>query len=269
MNVKWLMQNLMLERGPQPVTLAVAAGELGHEVFIVDKNNLDTVSYKEGDCVITYGTVEFVKQVQRKFPRWWTPGAFMRLENLRFSAFAAYHGANLLNDDFVILPFSEVVRRRPQAWGNAIFMRPDGSTKSFTGFVVSEDDFDFEINSLRQTCHVHPNEMVVVATPKIIHKEFRFVVANGAVVAGSSYSWDKSVLPKGDWDPDCFMLAHEIAKHHWQADTVYTCDVAMTDLGPRLVELNSFSSAGLYACNLYHVVDAVARAAWYEYQGEF
>jgi hypothetical protein len=267
MNVKWLMQTAMLERGPQP-TLADAARARGHEVVVVHENDLASVPYAEGNCVLTYGTVEFVKRVERRFARWWTPGAYMRLENLRFSAFAAHHGVHLLNDDFVVLPFAEVLRRRPEAWGEAIFMRPDASTKSFTGFVVSETDFDFEMNSLLQTSHVQPEDLVVVAAPKIIFEENRFVVVRGEVVAGSAYSWDDDKPASQGWDPDCFRLAQKIAKHAWQADTVYTCDVALTDLGPRLVELNSFSAAGLYACDLYHVVDAVSRAAWAEHQGD-
>jgi hypothetical protein len=51
---------------------------------------------------------------------------------------------------------------------------------------------------------------------------------------------------------------------------VYVCDVAWTDerQRARLIELNSFSSSGLYACDTRKIVSAVSAAAWNMYSSD-
>jgi hypothetical protein len=75
-------------------------------------------------------------------------------------------------------------------------------------------------------------------------------------------------------------MAKKIAEADWQADTCYVCDVALIDNftnadwgGPptgqiaKVVELNAFSSSGLYACDTYKIVEAVSAAAEREHKG--
>ena len=50
---------------------------------------------------------------------------------------------------------------------------------------------------------------------------------------------------------------------------MYVCDVALLpDDTAKVIELNAFSSSGLYACDTYKIVEAVSRAAMREYLGE-
>ena len=85
------------------------------------------------------------------------------------------------------------------------------------------------------------------------------MVADGAVVAQGSYGRQPKATPAEE--AACRTLADMVAAGAWQPDRVYMCDVAWTDRGPRIVELNAFACAGLYDCDVTAVVEAVNRVA--------
>lgn len=250
-------------------TIEEAASELGFEVYKTQyiPGKPDTnVPFKQGECVVTYGTHQFLNQIKRQYKGFWQPGSYHRIENLSYSAYSPYIGDLLLNDDFVLLPFGEVVRRGCR---KPFFLKPDAVTKAFTGLVVTPNNFEHEISTLRQVHHVTDDVICVLAEPKEIEGEFRFVIADGEVIAGSEYRWDNTLDIRTDVHPVCEGIAREIAKREWQPDTVYTCDVALTNgrTQGRVVELNTFSCSGLYACDTRRIVEAVSQAAWREYNG--
>jgi hypothetical protein len=168
----------------------------------------------------------------------------------------------MLNDDFVILPFAEFRRRGLGRWGGQCFLRPNAVTKSFTGMVIDEESFPAEVNALEKLQYVMPDDLVVAATARRIERETRFVIVDGEVVSGSTYGWNGNADFGLPIDEQSLSLAREVASREWQPDRAYTCDVALTEIGgqtvARLVELNSFSCAGLYACDLDNVVAAVS-----------
>jgi hypothetical protein len=55
--------------------------------------------------------------------------------------------------------------------------------------------------------------------------------------------------------------AQALAATPWRPDEVFMLDVCESGDGLRIVELNSFSCSGLYACDLPAVVAAVSEAA--------
>lgn len=127
---------------------------------------------------------------------------------------------------------------------------------------------DLDIDSLDKLSAVMDETMIMVAPAQNIQGEFRFVVANGRVIAGSEYRWDGKLDIRRDWTPECEELAQRVASHPWQIDIAYTCDVALLEDSVKLVELNGFSCAGLYACDLDKVVQGVSEAAIREFNGD-
>lgn len=272
-SVKWLLDRMLLARALPTGRpgLADALAAQGNETFLMDYSPMElpgNLPTWEGECVVAYGSVQMVRKVMKARAGSWQPGSFFRPERLSYSAWSPFLGDLMLNDDFVILPYGEFKRRGLASWGGAAFIRPDAVTKSFTGFVISENDFEHEVNSLECISHVQPEEMVVIARPKEILGEFRFVIADGKVVTGSAYSWDRKFDVRSDVDPACWEIAEEIAERPWQADRAYICDVALTHRGPRLLELNALSCSGLYACDTTLVAKAVSEAALREWAGE-
>lgn len=280
MKAGWLVDQYMLdlasERGCGSIADAVLRA--GMDVHVVASDGYMSLDMAlpewDGRCVVLYGSFRFVRRVERQLKACGRPallpGAFARIENLSYSTFGAHLGDTLLNDDFVILPFGEFRRRRMRGWGGRCFLRPDAVTKSFAGMVVAEADFEHEMNSLEKLQHVMPKDLVVAASARDIRRETRFVIVDGEVVSGSTYGWNGNGDMGQPIDEASAVLARDVAARGWQPDRAYTCDVALVEeageLKARLIELNSFSCAGLYACDLDRVVTAVSAAARDEWE---
>jgi hypothetical protein len=141
------------------------------------------------------------------------------------------------------------------------FVRPDSGAKPFTGFVV-EPNGRRKIESLIQS--IGPETLVVVAPKKNITAEWRYVVCDGKIVAGSRYLPDESA----DYHDLSFRLAEVIASQEWQPDRCYTVDIVQHDGRVYLLEINSFSCASFYSCDLASIVNFASLAAekeWREY----
>lgn len=277
-NVKWVVHDHLIQRALPTgrSNLVQALKTRGYEVAVLSYNDEDRsladLPHWENECVVTYGSVQFVNQVIKLRRGKWQPGAFLRTENLSYAAYSPFLGDILLNDDFVIVPYAEFRRRGVKAWGDAVFIRPNAVTKLFTGFVITERDFSHETNSLERLSNVFPEDLIVVAKPKPILGEFRFIISEGKVVTGSAYSWDNTLDVRSDVHPACLELAEEVGRREWQADRVYTCDIALTEINgkqeARVLEINAFSCSGLYACDTELIACAVSQAAWNEYSGD-
>ena len=242
-------------------TLAEAAKELGHDVYLTKYRpfaGLDpAIPFPIGSCVVTHGSISFCKQVIEKYGRDWIPGVYFNDNVKHFRNFAPQIGDDLLSSDYYILPYAEFVRRKLVN----VFVKPEYGLKSFVGQV-----FDGDYQKLSPWGEIDPTSLVVVASPKKIKAEFRYVICDKKVITGSEYRWDNVLDVRTDTHPVCDALAKKIAEAEWQADRVYVCDVALLESGEaKVVELNAFSSSGLYACDTRKIVEAVSQAALNEY----
>lgn len=219
-------------------------------------------------CVIAHGDIEFVTRIQRE--QRWRPGAFCTVENFACSNYACWYGEHLLNRDYIMLPFAELTRCQDflfDAVGRdgRIFVRPDSPLKLFTGQVATRDTLAADIEFMG--FYEFPgNSLVVVSSPKTILHEWRFVVANGQVVAGCHYKQGDEFDARPDYDRQAFELAKQIASIDYQPDPVWVMDICQTaDRAFHLLEIGGFSFSNLYACHMPDVVAAVsaaARAEW-------
>jgi hypothetical protein len=203
------------------------------------------------------------------------PGVLCRPEMLKVSTYGAFWGRHLLNDDYVVLPWAEFVRRR-EIWirdaggAESVFVRPNSCEKIFTGQEIPFDDWHHEVRCMESLTGIRPETLVCVSSPKSdIAGEWRFWIANGAVVTHSHYSWETAGQP-GAVCPEppleCIELANALCREPWQPDVAYTADICMTDRGARLVEVNSFSCSGVYEADLSRLIDAgssVATDEWF------
>lgn len=270
----WLVDEILTERRYECgyPTIDVAAAELGFDVYKTKYVPFSTepdpkIPFGKGACVITHGTVQFCSQIDKHYGAKWCPGTYFNRNVKSFSLFASHYGDLMLNSDFHVIPYAEFVRRRLKP-GQRVFIKPDSGMKEFTGKVISHGDFDDEINSMDQIERVDGESLCVIAEAKRIDAEFRYVIADGKVVTGSEYRWDNVLDVRRDTLPVCDALARHVAEMEWQPDRVYVCDVALTNGEAKIVELNAFSSSGLYACDTYAIVKAVSATALSECRGE-
>lgn len=216
--------------------------------------------FPEGLPVVFRGSFEAAETFRRARPNA-RPGVVGESEALRCSAYYPQLGERMLNADHLFVPVGELVSRWPELqgrFGEQIFVRPDSGAKAFSGGVVN----DLERFLQRERFYLEamdPEELCLVAKPRAIHREWRIVVIDGAVVARSQYRSgtqreESSEVPETVWT-----YARESIEGFAPAPA-FMLDVAETEDGAlAVVEVNSFSCSALYAADVEAVVAAVER----------
>jgi len=215
----------------------------------------------EQDCVLGYGTFPFAREIQ--LHRRWVPGAWCHAANLDCTTYFAHFGKFLLNQRYAIMPGVEAIRK--QVWlfdvfgqEDAVFVRPAGCHKLFTGRCIARDSFTAALSLTRYD----PATLVVVATPQTIEREWRLVVIDAQVIAASQYAefGSKSVAPGCPVEVRDFVEAM-LAEVRWRPDPILMLDVGEAEGRLWLIELNGFSCSWLYQCDLPAVVERASKLA--------
>lgn len=275
--ITWILDNQILERltyGSQTLPDTIRAR--GHKIIGVERNSdgsYPIVDACHDECAVLFGSHSFVKAVNADGR--FQPGALG--VNLRTRASSYMSNLPLdwfLNREGRFMTWAMFKHRAKELFyehdTNMMFVRPDSGFKTFAGQRIKFGTIEDDISTLDQTSGVMADTLILINPGIEIQSEFRFVIADKQVIAGSEYRWDGKLDVRRDWPQECWDMAQSVAEHDWQVDIAYTCDVALTNLGPRIVELNGFSCAGLYACDLNKVVDGVSAAAfreWAEWRG--
>jgi hypothetical protein len=227
---------------------------------------INGVPLKDDDCVLGYGTFPFARQIQLHHR--WLPGAWCSEDDLDCATYYAHFGQFLLNEHYVILPGVEAIRLEDWLFthlGNqsneddpAVFIRPTGCQKLFVGQRVERDQFRHALGPAR----FDPRTLVVVAESKPIEREWRLLVVDDEVIAGSQYAY----MGVRSVSPDLPAEVRELAAHmlravRWRPDPAFMLDICESVGQLRLVELNGFSSSWLYASHLPTVVSRISDLA--------
>jgi hypothetical protein len=276
MTAKWCIDEYLFDNNPLYRTIPDVFKELGITYHIAKyvpfAEIQDYGGYDNGDNVVLYGTIGYIK----KCPKQFYPGAFGFTPNRQCNVYMSNIPYNwFLNSDYVMLTWGDLKARGTWIYNlmdtDEIFIRPVSGDKSFTGQTIHRYDFAYEINTSQQLTSVTDESIIMIAPSKRkqIMGEFRFIIGDGQVIAGSEYRWDGKLDVRRDYPEECSDMARRVAKLPWQLDTVYTCDVALMENGdPKIVELNSFASAGWYACDQKKVISAVTDIAEREFNGK-
>ena len=250
--VKWIVDDYLLQ-GTLSESLPRIIKELGYECFVTKwipfSDEASPVSFKEDECVIVYGTHGIVDQLGNKFK----PGAYSNSTVTRCSTYLPLFKGNLLNEDYKFIKYEDAIKQ-PFPY----FIRPNDGTKSFSGTVV------FDETDLKKIDPTKITEDIVTASLQDISGEYRFLIVNNQVVAGSQYRYMGRLDVRRDYPQEALEMAEYVATFDMDLKC-YMCDIAMTENGAKIIELNSFSSSGLYACDQEAIVDAVSKQAMRDY----
>jgi hypothetical protein len=228
--------------------------------------------YPREACVVFCGSLGFAGQAQREAQ--WIPGVYNNRNSFLCSSYYPHFGDLLMAEHYTMLPFGDLLRRRKwlfEEFGqeDTIFLRPNTGFKLFTGKLVHQDTFKRDLDQLG-CFYVDPGEIMVVSEPRNVEDEWRFVVVDHKLVASSSYRIAGEVVQEAGAPEAANDIALSIAGRPWQPDRAWVIDVCRTRSNNYyLVEINSFSCSGLYACEAEPVVREVSRVAlqeWEEYQ---
>lgn len=192
----------------------------------------------------------------------WNPGSFCDVEKFRCSSWYDHQRRWLLHEEYTFTTVEKLLKRPREiadsiGGGDQLFVRPDSPLKPFSGRIVgarkvtaSNLDLGFYYDD--------PELPIVVAPIRTIGREWRFVVVDGVVVAGSGYEPSTRQAISVELTDKARQFAAMIATESEAWCDVYVMDVCQCEGDIRLVEFNPFGGADLYACNPDSVVDAVS-----------
>lgn len=222
------------------------------------------------DCVVVQGSIELSRVLKEKLADCY-PVCWLTAENYKCTKYFPKLGKHLFNDKYAMVPAAELQRQKwfyYNTFGKEalIFIRPDDGDKSFKGQLMDLQDFDrFWDNKVANACK--PEDIVIVSTPKNIRGEYRFVVSKEGIISHSTYVYQGQITKIPAVPSGAYKKCEEILAEGYHPDSVYTVDIAEDNDGNFwLLEINSFSSAGLYACNMWKVVKEVSLIAEREYK---
>ena len=195
----------------------------------------------------------------------WSPGSFCHTRPFHCSSWYESARKWLVHTDWVICAANELVARAPSiarqlGSAGALFVRPDSPLKPFSGRVV--EVATLTLAKLDHGFYYEDDTIPVVAAPiQAIGKEWRFVVVNRAVVAGSAYDPQTRKAVRAPLDSTAAEFASTVAADISAPERVFVLDVCECNGRLRLLELNPFGGADLYACDATAVVDKVSAIA--------
>lgn len=274
--VKWLLQADVFNEKLELLTEAIT--KQGMEYKIVKYVPFDVDDYKvfgDDECVVCYGSINFINQVKRNN---WIPNTWLNERSLECTTYYSYYGEFLINQYYSILPFAEFKRRKKEffAGRDGLFIRPNSNMKEFVGSVVYREELEDDNSDTRKYKYnlfryldIEPHTLMVVAPPEDIHAEWRFVIADRKVVTWSRYKTDHIFAPAVNAPMEAFSLANQIARVEWRPSSVFVVDIGMTGCGRfGLIEIGSFNCAGLYMCDRSLIVKFISEVALKEYMEE-
>ena len=186
--------------------------------------------------------------------RGWKPGHFNN-ENFTFEKWRQAWGENLLNFDAIVTTVGKVT----PIW-NEFFIRPVEDTKSFSGMVVTWDEWSKWINGVLELndCWNVKNDTGVMFCPlKKIYTETRFFVVDGKLITWSEYKLGVEVHYSRKMVSQNVIDYAQKMVDIWQPSRAFVIDIAETPEGMKVVEINCFNSAGFYDCDVAKIVEAV------------
>ncbi len=239
--------------------MAAAVAAAGHRLRRWDDAWWDEGLPRLDGPVVFHGSLGNAAELARRGVH--QPGAFCDVAAFHCSAWYPRTEAWRLQRPYLVLPARALVADpdavRARLGSERLFVRPDSPLKPFAGRVL--DAGAITLAELDHGLYWDDVELPVVAAPvRRVGREWRFVVVDRRVVAGSAYLAEGRSARSTTIEAEVVDHARALAAALEPPERVYVLDLCESDDGLRLLELNPFSGADLYACDLDSIVRAVS-----------
>lgn len=202
----------------------------------------------EPNPILAFGSTALVRIAQE---RDWNPGVFYN-QNFNFKVWSEAWGENILNYGANICTISEIKTEL-----NRFFIRPCEDLKDFSGIVIHKESLNtWRDEVLSQSNHINDDTEVVISDVKTIYKEFRFFVIDHKLVTGSLYRLENRRCLDKNIEPNAHNFLSKMIEI-WQPTRAFVIDIALTEDGYKIVEINCINSAGFYAADVSKIVNAM------------
>lgn len=219
--------------------------------------DLQPILGERNDSVISYGSLNFITRFQKIGE--YKPGTYCDFRGLECRSY--YNSElypHLLNQRHMLVTWKEFQDDEDglfRAFGGQIFVRPNSGRKVFTGMVFFQDSYRSDLGlSLER---LEDSTILLLAPAQIVTEEWRFFVTGGRVITGGKFHEKGELSIEDTVDKQAESLA-ELASTLYVPDPVFVIDIGKTSYGDyKVIELNSFSCAGIYECNTDKLVKEV------------
>ena len=261
--ITWVLESDVFPESHPPIRAAILRA--GHD--IVDWSDAWTTeeppSLLSSVPTVFHGSLGNAAYINENFD--WNPGSFCDPNRFRCSSWYHHKQKWLIHDKYALTTVIELIdntRDIADSIGasDTIFVRPDSPLKPFSGRVVNVANLT--LKDLDHGFYYDDLQLPIVVAPiRNIGREWRFVVVNGSVVAGSGYDPSTRTAASIELDSSVTQFAAMIAAETFAPCNVYILDVCDSGGELRLVEFNPFGGADLYACNSDAIIEAVSEWA--------
>ncbi len=268
MTCHWIIENIVKEKSYTDLATEVQGQGFPCQIISGDFKFSDIDGYDD-KCVIFNGSIELSKLVSNTLHRS-KPVSYATQDNYLCSKYYPHFSEYLFNNKHCLISLECLAREKYFFYGIfgkecLVFIRPDRGDKTFKAGLVDLQDFD----SFYKECEQFKNELVLISTPKNIRGEWRFVVSKEDIIAVSSYRYQGQITRVPSAPPGATELVKKLLKVDYKPDSVFCFDIAEdTDGNFWLMELTSFSSAGLYEANKKAIVEKVSQIALEDWKNE-
>ena len=266
-DVLWIIENQVRENSYKELQEAVIKSGRDH-VFINGDFKESVLDGINSRAVIFNGGIELAKIVKIKLEtKSCSPIVYCNFEKFLCSNYYSYFGEYLFNDYYAIVSLSELKRKLFYYFGQfgkeaLIFIRPNSGEKLFQAQLLDIIDFD---KFYQQNKHLE-HELMVISTPKTIIGEWRVVCSKEEIIDYSLYRYQGQVSKIRAAPPSVLEFAAKMLKIGYGADSVFCLDICTdSDNNCHLLELTSFSSAGLYATDKNNIVEKVSQIVYKDF----
>lgn len=288
MIVNWVIENFSKENSFKELTEAVESlgfplikinGDYSKDIlaslnkfdkgYEVGETTTNPVKIYNKNCVVVNGTIKMCKLIKEDLSIGNYPIIYSDFQKYKCSSYYSHFGPYLFNDKYCLMTLKELERQKFDIWGHygkdsLIFIRPDDGDKPFQAGLLDLLDLSKFMDNHQDCLH----DLVLVSTPKNIKWEGRFVCSkHKEIIAHSTYRYQGKVtqipsVPEGA-TKFCNLVLNKV---DYVPDAVFCLDlVEDSDNNYWLLELTSFSSAGLYACNKIDIVKRVSEIAYEDF----
>lgn len=255
----WIIQsNMNYENGVEDLKNYLKDNEIPHVLVDIFKGNdsfyisgTDEPLYLDGrNDILCIGSYRLSRMMNEKLI---SPGSFMN-DNFTYSKWIEHWGIRMLNHDSIVQKISNI--EIPDSW-NKVFARPLKDNKLFTGGLFNSNDLLTHING-KILNEGNKDEKLLISSRKNITAEYRLFVVDGIIVTGSLYKLRNQLTLSDYVDSDVLDFANDCLDI-WQPSLAFVLDIAITDIGCRIVEVNNIASAGLYKADVSKIVNALEK----------
>ncbi|MEM7585314.1 MAG: ATP-grasp domain-containing protein [Acidobacteriota bacterium] len=259
MSLTWLLEPYIHDE--VHAALRPLATRRGHRALLWKDEWLERWPSLEEGTVIFHGSLGTADKIAASSP--WNPGAFCATS--RFLCSAWYEAASewLLHREYAFTTVDAFVAAPSKLFSRfgdpeALFVRPDSPLKPFSGRVISRDNVSLE--ALDHGFYYEDVDLPIVAAPvQNVGREWRYVVASGEVITGSGYSAATRSASTEEAKGRPWDFAAQVATSLPAPEAVFVLDICEVEDELRVIELNPFSGADLYGCELQAIVDLFER----------